>query len=127
MTRQQAAVPADRTGLDATIAAYDRLIATVPGIERKGANLPYTSINGNMFSFVDARGLALRLSPEDRAAFIAEFDARLHEGHGHVMKEYVTVPPPVLADTDVLAPWFAASWIYASALKAKPTTRKAAT
>lgn len=116
----------DRTGLDTTIAAYDRLIATVPGIERKGATLPYTSINGNMFSFVDSSGLALRLSPEDRAAFITEFDAVLHEAHGHVMKEYVTVPQPILDETSRLAPWFARSSTYASALKRKPTTRRAA-
>lgn len=117
----------ERKGLDATIAAYDRLIASVPGVERKGATLPYTSINGNMFSFVDAGGLALRLSPEDRAAFIAEFDARLHEAHGHIMKEYVTVPRTVIEDTDTLARWFRASWTYASALKRKPTTRRSAT
>jgi hypothetical protein len=80
-----------------------------------------------MFSFIDASGLALRLSPGDRAAFTAEFDTRLHEVHGHVMKEYVTVPPAIFADTDVLARWFRASWTYASGLKPKPTTRKPAT
>jgi hypothetical protein len=120
------AMDADRAGLDATIVAYDRLIATVPGVERKGATLPYTSINGNMFSFVDPSGLALRLSPELRAAFIAEFDTTLHEAHGHVMKEYITVPHAVLEDTDSLARWFSASWTYASALKPKSTTRKTA-
>jgi hypothetical protein len=30
----------------------------------------------------------------------------------------------MLADTAVLAPWFAASWSYVSSLKPKPTTRK---
>jgi hypothetical protein len=93
---------------------------------RKGATLSYTSINGNMFSFVDSSGLALRLSDEDRAAFIAEFDTTLHEAHGHLMKEYVTVPQAVLEDTDMLAGWFSASWTYASTLKPKPTTRRKA-
>jgi hypothetical protein len=79
-----------------------------------------------MFSFVDSSGLALRLSRDDRAAFIAEFRTTLHEAHGHVMKEYVTVPEAVLANTAALAPWFAASWTYASTLKPKPTTRKPA-
>jgi hypothetical protein len=31
---------------------YEALIATLPGVERKGAALPYTSLNGNMFSIL---------------------------------------------------------------------------
>ena len=34
----------------AKVALYDRLIATDPTLERKGATLPYTSINGKMFT-----------------------------------------------------------------------------
>jgi hypothetical protein len=73
---------AEREAPDEAIAAYDRVIATVPGVERKGATLPYTSTNGNMFSFLDSGALALRLSRPDRAAFIAEFGTALHEAHG---------------------------------------------
>jgi hypothetical protein len=29
---------------------YEKLVATNPDIERKGASVPYTSLNGNMFS-----------------------------------------------------------------------------
>jgi hypothetical protein len=110
---------------DDTIAAYDRVIATVPSVERKGKTLLYTSVNGNMFSFITESGaLALRLSAIDRAAFIAQFDSRLHEAHGHVMKEYVIVPATLLGDTSALASWFAASTAYARALKPKPTKRR---
>ncbi len=109
------------------LAAYDRLIATSPGLERKGARLPYTSINGNMSSFVgESRVLALRLSASDRAAFLSRFATSLHEAHGHVMKEYVSVPASILEDTDALTPWFAASVAYVAGLKPKATTRKAA-
>jgi hypothetical protein len=109
------------------LAAYDRLIATSPGLERKGARLPYTSINGNMSSFLGEAGvLALRLSASDRTAFLSRFDTSLHEAHGHVMKEYVSVPGPLLEDTEALAPWFAASLAYVVGLKPKATTRKAA-
>ena len=31
---------------------YDRLIATMPKLERKGAANPYTSLNGNMFTLL---------------------------------------------------------------------------
>jgi hypothetical protein len=49
------------------LAAYDRVIGTVAGVVRKGATIPYTSVNGNMFSYLfDEGSLALRLSPADR-------------------------------------------------------------
>jgi hypothetical protein len=111
-----------------TLAAYERLIATVPGVERKGATMPYTSVNGNMSSFLDAAAdaVALRLATADRERFIAEFGTALHVSQGHVMKEYASVPAQLLADTPRLAPWFASSWSYVSGLKPKPTTRKRA-
>jgi len=31
---------------------YERVVATVPGVERKGATIPYTSLNGHMFSYL---------------------------------------------------------------------------
>src|SRR5687768_2792227 len=71
--------------------AYERLVATVPGLERKGAGLPNTSVNGHMTSFLAEDGtLALRLSADDRALFIAEHDAAPHSAHGTTMKEYVS-------------------------------------
>ena len=112
--------PADR------LAAYERLVATVPGLERKGAKVPYTSVNGNMSSYLAEDGtLVLRLSPTDRPRFLAEHDSRLHEAYGIVQKEYVDVPTRLLDDLDAARPWFAASHAYVAALRPKPTTRKA--
>jgi hypothetical protein len=103
---------------------YERLLATLPAFERKGAALPYTSVNGNMFSILGADGvMGPRLGAADRAAFLAEHGARLYEAYGAVMKEYVAVPPPLLADTAGMTPWLAKSWAYAQGLKPKPTTR----
>jgi hypothetical protein len=31
-------------------ALYEKLVATVPGLARRGAANPYTSLNGNMFT-----------------------------------------------------------------------------
>jgi hypothetical protein len=31
---------------------YDLIIATQPDVKRKGATMPYTSLNGHMFSFL---------------------------------------------------------------------------
>jgi hypothetical protein len=46
-------------------------IAMVPGLERKGASVPYTGINGNMSSYLHPRGdVALRLGEEHRKEFL---------------------------------------------------------
>src|SRR5438876_10262857 len=36
----------------AKLALYEKLIATDPSIERKGATIPYTSANGKMFTYL---------------------------------------------------------------------------
>jgi hypothetical protein len=106
------------------LAAYKRLVATQPGVDRKGASIPYTSFNGNMSSYLDAAdGMALRLGGDGRARFLAEHDAHLQEAYGVVQKEYVHVPEAMLRDTAALAPWFAASCHYVKGLKPKPTKR----
>jgi hypothetical protein len=108
----------------AQIEAYDRLIATHARIERKGKNLLYTSVNGHMFTVfsTDAK-LGIRLSKEDRAAFLEEHDSELLRSYGAVMREYVTVPDDLLPQTDVLAPWLEASYDYVTSLPPKPTTK----
>jgi hypothetical protein len=106
------------------VEAFDRLVAAVPEVERKGGSMPYTSLNGNMFSYLDAAGsMALRLSGPDRATFIGRFKTHLHEAYGIVQREYVTVPDALLDDTEHLLPWFRSSLEYAQSLKPKPTTR----
>jgi hypothetical protein len=107
------------------IELYDRLIATLPGIERKGATVPYTSLNGHMFSFMTPAGsLALRMPAGAREDFLARYDTKLHEAYGTVMKDWVSVPDTLFADTDALAPHFQASHAYVAAQKPKPTTRR---
>jgi len=52
------------------MALYEKAVATLPGVERKGADNPYTSLNGNMFSPLSAvtETTALRLPKEEREA-----------------------------------------------------------
>ncbi|MEO6579499.1 MAG: hypothetical protein ABIO99_11470 [Candidatus Limnocylindria bacterium] len=72
---------------DEAVERFDALIATRPGTERRGATMPYTSLNGHMFSFLTPdNSLALRLSASDREAFFAAYESRLVEQHGRVMK-----------------------------------------
>jgi len=110
-----------------TLALYEQLVATAPGVQRKGANVPYTSLNGNMFSYLDQQGqLALRLPPEARAAFLARYPTGPVKPYGVVQPEYVYVPSDLLAETEELQPYFAQSVAYAQSLKPKPTIGKTA-
>ena len=52
---------------DDKVLLYEKLVATHPKVERKGATVPYTSLNGHMFSYLSKDGkLALRLPDEAR-------------------------------------------------------------
>lgn len=111
------------------IAQFERLVATQPDVERKGAANPYTSINGNMFALLHSPEgrFALRLPDAEREAFLAKYGAKLFEAYGAVMKEYVAVPDSLLANTKEMKKYFAISYTYAQSLRPKATTRKKAT
>jgi len=104
-------------------ARYAELVATVQEAELKGAKMPYTSMNGNMYSYLGENGAGLRLPADVREEFLVKYQTTLYHAYGIVQKEYVTVPAELLAKTDELAPYFRASFDYATALKPKPTKR----
>ena len=104
------------------VAAYDRMVATLPEVPRKGVTLPSTSFNGNMFSFVHPSGMvALRLPKGEREAFLEKYQTKLFDGYGLVQREYVLVPEELLENTEELAPYFAMSYAYCRTLKPKKT------
>ena len=100
------------------LALYKQLIDAHPEIElRGGTKLPYTSLNGNMFSQLTKAGtVGLRLGKAEREAFLAEFDSELLMNYGTVMKEYVAVPDHLLRDTARLLPYLELSYAYAKTL-----------
>ena len=109
----------------AKLELYEELVATNPRVERKGAAMPYTSLNGHMFSFLTKSGkLALRLPTEEREAFLKKYKTKLCQQHGTVMKEYVDVPDGLLKKTRELKKFFDLSYAYVGSLKPKPTTGK---
>ncbi len=104
---------------------YEKLVATNPNVERKGATVPYTSLNGHMFSYLTKEGkLALRLPPGELEAFLKKYKTTLCEAYGIVQREYVMVPDSLLASTRELKKYFDCSYEYVGSLKPKPTTRK---
>ena len=89
--------------------------------------MPYTSLNGHMFSLLTKEGwLALRLPTAEREAFLQKYKTKLCEQYGAVMKEYVEVPDSLLKKTEELRKFFDLSFAYVSTLKPKPTKRKTA-
>jgi len=106
-TPKKATAPADK------VALYEQLVATNPDIERKGATHPYTSLNGNMFSYLHPSGsMALRLPADERDKFLKRFKTTLFEAYGVIQKEYVTVPEALLKNTKELEKYFHLSWQY---------------
>jgi TfoX/Sxy family transcriptional regulator of competence genes len=104
---------------------YDKLIATHPQIERKGAANPYTSLNGHMFTILqDSRSLAIRLPEDKREEFLKKYKTTLFKAYGAIMKEYVAVPDALLKKTKELQKYLELSYEYVKTLKPKPTKKK---
>ncbi len=108
------------------IALYEKLLASIPEIERKGADNPYTAVNGNMFSLLlspEGR-MALRLPEEERERFLKKYKSSLFEAYGAVMKEYVAVPDSLLGKTKELQKYLESGYSYAKTLKPKTAKKK---
>jgi hypothetical protein len=109
----------------AKLALYERLLATDPHIERKGATIPYTSSNGKMFTFLSPTGeLRIRLPDEERAAFMKKYRAKLAVSSGVVLKDFVAVPAALLARTSVLRQYLGISRAYAERLGPKTGAKR---
>ena len=104
---------------------YDKLVATNPRVERKGATVPFTSLNGHMFSYLAKSGeLALRLPEKAIEPFLKKYKTTLCAQYGVVQKEYVMVPDKLLRKTQELKTYFDLSYAYVCSLKPKPAKKK---
>jgi hypothetical protein len=103
---------------------YDQLIKNIPDIERKGATMPYTSLSGNMFSFLGEFGLGLRLPEKERENFLKKYKTSLYKTHGTTLKEYVVVPEKLLSPLKELKKYFQMSYNYVNSLRPKLSKKK---
>jgi hypothetical protein len=118
-TKKKCNIPTDKQTL------CDKLLATNPKIERKGAANLYTSLNGHMFTYLNPSGtLALRLPEDERGEFLKKYKTTLFEAYGAVIKEYVVVPDSLLKNTNELGKYLELSCGYIKTLKPKPTKKK---
>jgi hypothetical protein len=104
----------------AKLELYDKLVATIPAIERKGAVHPYTSQNGHMFTYLDQTGtLGIRLPEDALEAFLKKYKTKLFESYGAVKKDWATVPDALLKNTRELAKYLKISHEHVKTLKPK--------
>jgi hypothetical protein len=104
---------------------YEKLVATNPKVDRKGATNPYTSLNGHMFTHLDPSGsLAIRLPEDEREKFLKKYKTTLAEAYGVVRKEWVRVPDSLLRNTKELQKYFELSYGYVAGLKPKASKGK---
>ncbi len=100
-------------------------IATNPNIEWKGVTMPYTSLNGHMFTHFSKTGTTgLRLPKREREDFLETCHTTLYEQHGTIMKEYVTVPDDLLENTEKLSKYLDISYEYVQSMKPKRSKKK---
>jgi len=102
-----------------TLELYEKLVGTNPEIERKGDTVPYTSLNGHMFSYINEGSLVLRLSEKDKESFEKKYKTAPVVSYGAIKKDYVNVPEGLLKKTKELKPYFDASIAYIKTLKPK--------
>jgi hypothetical protein len=118
--KKKSPIPADKVEL------FEKLLATQPEIERKGADNLYAAVNGNMFSLLlspEGR-MALRLPKDEREQFLKKYKTTLFGAYGAVMQEYVAVPDGLLSKTKELQKYLAVSYAYAKTLKPKVSKKK---
>jgi hypothetical protein len=114
MPSPKSAIPAGKLEL------YEKLIATLPKIARKGAVHPYTSLNGHMFTYLDQTGtMGLRLPQDEVEKFLKKFKTTLFKSYGVAKKDYVTVPDTLLTNTKELKKYLEISYEYVKTLKPK--------
>lgn len=103
---------------------FDKLIASIPEIERKGDTNPYTSCNGHMFTHLTPEGIfSIRLPEKELEPFMKKYKTKLLEIYGIVKKDFVVVPDNLFKKTSELKPYLQMSFNYTKTLKAKPAAK----
>ncbi len=99
---------------------FDEIADLVPAADRRLTfGYPACTVNGNMFMSLHADRLILRLSDNDRTAFIDTYDAPIFEPMpGRPMRDYVVVPDQLVSSHGI-DDWVARSLAYAAGLPAK--------
>src|SRR5712692_831045 len=106
---------------------FESVAPSDPKVERrKMFGWPACFVNGNMFMALHEESLILRLSEEDRQAFLKlEGAAQFKPLPGKAMKEYVVAPAWMLEEKAALRKWVNKSLHYSLGLPKKVTQQAA--
>jgi TfoX/Sxy family transcriptional regulator of competence genes len=109
---------------DAVVAAAEA--AGVPVEHRPMFGCPAYFTSGNMFAAVHAAGVTVRLPDTARHELAAVGGRPFEPMPGRVMREYLVLPPSVLADAEETAAWVRRAAEFAASLppKAKKGARR---
>lgn len=103
------------------IELFNTLVPEDEGVDRrKMFGYPCAFKNGNMFMGLHQENIFLRLSKEDREAFL-ELDqaAQFEPMPGRIIREYVVVPDRILKNVEKLEEWIKKSLAHVSGLPPK--------
>jgi hypothetical protein len=99
---------------------YDELVSKCQRFERKGKTMPYTSVNGHMFSLLNKTGeIGIRFSKEVQEKYIEEFGTTIFKSYNAIMHGYVLIPENMLEDLDNVAKYLDESYDYVMSLEPK--------
>jgi len=103
---------------------FDQVVPEGAGItRRKMFGYPCAFVNGNMCTGLHQESMIVRLPQEDRNALIEQHGASLFKPFGSdnkmTMREYVALPPAILADPDAVGAWVMKSVQFTSSLPPK--------
>ncbi len=110
---------------------FEQVIAGFPEAQpRKMFGQPCAFVNDQIVTGLLENQMMLRLSPEDRQVYLEKVEGAkpFAMEDGRTMREYVNVPPALLAAPEALNPWLCKAIDYTKTLppkKPKPARRKA--
>jgi TfoX/Sxy family transcriptional regulator of competence genes len=110
------------------VATFDKAVPVAPSVTRRPM-FGYASafVNGNMFAGTFRESIVVRLAETDRAALLKlEGAAPFEPMVGRPMKEYVVIPPSIVAKPKELGAWIERGHRYGKTLPAKSTPKKTA-
>ena len=112
---------------ESLIQTFAEALPEAPTVERrKMFGFPAAFAGGNMFAGLHGNDVMVRLPEDARATLLGLTGAHLFEPMaGRPMREYVVLPPAVVADHGVLREWLDRGFQYASAMAPKEKTKPA--
>ena len=102
------------------VAAFDAAIAGKPGVERRLMfGYPAAFVNGRLMSGLFEDQMMVRLSETHHVKAIVEEGGKPFAPGGRPMREYVVLPPRIVADKRKLGVWLNRAIAHVGTLPAK--------